>query len=99
MAIDDAAPFMARLREAEGMGARALEFAILTAARSGEARGASWAEIDLEAGIWTIPANRMKGAREHRVPLSKVATRLLNDLPRMAGTNLVFCFLKFRRIG
>lgn len=90
MAIDDAAPFMARLRDAEGMGVRALEFAILTAARSGEVRGASWDEIDLEAGIWIIPGNRMKAGKEHRIPLSKATIRLLKGLPRMAGTNLVF---------
>lgn len=89
MPVDDAAPFMVRLREAEGMGARALEFAILTAARSGEVRGATWNEVDLKAGVWTIPANRMKAGKEHRVPLSKAAKDLLDGLPRMAGTDLV----------
>jgi len=90
MAIDDTAPFTARLRGIDGMGARALEFAILTAARSGEVRGAAWDEIDLEAGIWIIPGNRMKAGKEHRIPLSKPAIRLLKELPRMAGTHLVF---------
>jgi integrase len=82
--------FIRRLRDAQGMGARALEFAILTAARSGEVRGATWSEIDLNAAIWTVPKNRMKMGREHRVPLSPAAVALLNALPRMAETNLLF---------
>jgi len=90
LAIDDAGAFMARLREQQGMGARALEFAILTAARSGEVRGARWPEIDLEAGIWTVPAERMKAGREHRVPLSDEALALLAKVPRMGNTDLVF---------
>lgn len=84
------ASFMAQLRQAEGMGARALEFAILTASRSGEVRGATWDEIDLEAGEWNIPDNRMKAAKAHRVPLPDAAVRLLKGLPRMAGNHLVF---------
>jgi len=72
------------------MGARALEFAILTAARSGEVRRATWAEIDMEAAVWVVPADRMKAAREHRVPLSSPAIALLKALPRMAGIDLVF---------
>lgn len=82
--------FMQRLRAMDGMGARALEFAILTAARSGEVRGARWPEIDLEAGVWTVPAARMKAGREHRVPLSKPALELLRALPRIADNDLVF---------
>jgi integrase len=78
------------LRDAKGMGARALEFAILTAARSGEVRSSTWAEIDLKAGVWTVPGNRMKMGREHRVPLSPTAIALLNALPKMAGTDLLF---------
>ena len=58
----EAPAFMAKLRAREGMGARALAFAILTAARSGEVRGATWAEIDLDRAVWTIPAERMKAA-------------------------------------
>ncbi len=81
---------MVRLRRVGGMGARALEFAILTAARSGEVRGAIWEEIDLEAGTWTIPASRMKMSREHRVPLSEAAVVLLKSLPRQAGSSFVF---------
>jgi len=90
MVVAEIASFMARLRAAEGGAARALEFAILTAARSGEVRGATWSEIDQAAGIWTIPANRMKAGKEHRVPLSKAALALLASLPRMAGNNLIF---------
>ena len=88
--IDQAAAFMKRLRDAEGMGARALEFVILTAGRSGEVRGATWSEIDLAAATWTIPGTRMKAGKEHRVPLSPPALELLKGLPRMAGTDLVF---------
>jgi integrase len=86
----DIGDFMRRLREANGMGARALEFAILTAARSGEVRGATWTEIDQKAAVWTVPGNRMKMGREHRVPLSPPIIALLNALPRMAGTDLLF---------
>lgn len=82
--------FMERLSEQEGMGARALQFAILTAARSGEVRGATWAEIDLNAGTWTIPEGRMKAGKEHRIPLSQSAIDLLKKLPRIAGTDLAF---------
>jgi len=90
LAVGEVGAFMARLRKQEGQGAKALEFAILTAARSGEVRGATWAEIDLAAKVWTIPAERMKAGKEHRVPLSAAALELLNALPRMAGTDLVF---------
>ena len=77
-----AGAFMAALRQREGVAARAVEFAILTAARSGEVRGAAWAEIDLDARLWVIPAERMKAKREHRVPLSAAALSLLNTIPR-----------------
>ena len=82
--------FLVALRQQEGLGARALEFAILNAARSGEVRGATWAEIDLDAAVWTIPAGRMKAEKEHRVPLSAESLALLGTLPRMVGTDLVF---------
>lgn len=88
--IDDVGAFMAQLRQAEGMGARALEFAILTAARSGEVRGARWAEIDVAERVWTVPAGRMKAGREHRVPLSPAAIALLEALPRFGGVDVVF---------
>lgn len=82
--------FIADLRTRDGMAARALGFAILTAARSGEVRGATWDEIDLPGKTWTVPASRMKARREHRVPLSDEAVALLSALPRMTDTNLVF---------
>jgi len=88
--IDGMHEFMKRLRAAEGMGARALEFAILCAARSGEVRGATWAEVDIDAAMWVIPAARMKAGREHRVPLPERALELLEAVPRFEGTDLVF---------
>lgn len=86
----DVPAFMADLRQRDGMGARALEFAILTAARSGEVRLATWGEIDLKAKLWTIPDERMKAGKAHRVPLSEPAIKLLKALPRMAGTEYLF---------
>lgn len=79
----DMGAFMAALRQQEGIAAKALEFAILTAGRSGEVRAATWAEIDFDARIWTVPAEHMKMNREHRVPLSKAAVALLKAMPRM----------------
>lgn len=72
--------FMAELRQQNGIAARALEFAILTAARTGEVIGATWAEIDFEARLWTVPAGRMKAGRDHRVPLSEAAMAILRLL-------------------
>ena len=83
-------PFMVALRRVQGIGARALEFAILTAARSGEVRLAEWREIDLQSATWIVPADRMKARREHRVPLSNGGLHLLNSLPRFDGTDLIF---------
>src|SRR6516165_10035380 len=74
------ADFMARLREHDTTAARALEFAILTVARTSEVLGAKWDEIDLEGRVWTIPASRMKGGREHRVPLSETASLILKKM-------------------
>lgn len=83
--------FVKRLRsEQKDLAARALEFAILTTARDGEVRGATWDEIDLKAAVWIIPAERMKAGREHRIPLSRAAVKLLNALPRIAGNEMVF---------
>jgi integrase len=90
IALDDAPTWFADLRKREGFGARALEFAALTAARSGEVRGAAWSELDLDKGLWTIPADRMKMDREHRVPLTPAALALLRALPRLADNDLVF---------
>jgi integrase len=80
--------FMADLRQRDGMGARALEFAILTAARSGEVRGMTWDEVDLDAKLWTVPADRIKSGRKHRVPLSDAALAVLEAMPEREG--LVF---------
>lgn len=82
--------FWRSLAEQSGMGACALRFVILTAARSGEVRLATWDEIDMDAGIWTVPEVKMKAGREHRVPLSAPALELLRNQSRMVGCNLVF---------
>ena len=82
--------FMMALRGQGGMGARALEFAILTAARSGEVRGATWSELDLDAAVWVVPAARMKMKKEHRVPLSVAALELLQRLPKSEPAELLF---------
>jgi integrase len=74
---------MATLRQQENIPARALEFAILTATRTDEARLARWCEIDLAARAWSIPGERMKGKREHRIPLSDAALQLLAALARL----------------
>src|SRR5580658_348643 len=77
--------FMAELRRQDGIGARALEFAILTAARTGEAIGATWDAIDIDQKIWTIPAERMKAGKEHRVPLSAVTTEILHAMAKLSA--------------
>jgi integrase len=78
------------IRAMDSIGARCLEFTILTACRSGESRGALWTEIDLERGLWTIPAQRMKMKRDHRIPLSGAAIELLQRTPQFDNTDLVF---------
>ena len=88
--LDDADAWLADLRKRDGFPARALEFLTLTAARSGEVRGATWDEIDLEKAMWTVPAQRMKMQREHRVPLTTEAVALLKALPRLDGNPLLF---------
>lgn len=90
MPFEDARAFMAMLSKRKGISARALEFCILTAARSGEVRHATWDEIDLETDLWIVPAETMKARREHRVPLSKEARAILETLPRLAHSQLVF---------
>jgi len=82
--------FLVELRKQEGTGARALEFAILTAARSGEVRGATWSEVDLTDAKWTIPAERMKAKKEHRVALNNEAVALLKTTPEAERTGLIF---------
>jgi len=88
--VGEIGAFMKTLRSQAGMSAQALEFTILTAARSGEVRGARWTEIDLDAATWTVPGERMKAGKEHRVPLSDVALAVLNALPHADRNALVF---------
>jgi integrase len=86
----EVAGFIADLRMREGGAAAALEFAILTATRTGEVIGAQWSEIDLRAGVWTIPANRMKTGVEHRVPLSEQALAVLRRTAATKVNDVVF---------
>lgn len=82
--------FMQELRKRDGIGPQAVEFLILTAARSGEVRGAKWSELDLDQKIWVIPSARMKAEREHRVALSQAAIVLLSKRPRLEGCEFIF---------
>ena len=82
--VEELPGFMEKLRQQTWMGAKALEFLILTAARSGEVRGATWAEIDIEKRVWNVPAIRMKAGRSHTVPLSDDALELIKNVPRMS---------------
>lgn len=90
LAYDQASKFMQQLRQCDGFGARALEFLVLTACRSGEVRGAKWQEMDIQEKLWFIPADRMKMKRDHRVPLSEAAIKVLVKLPRLDGCDFVF---------
>jgi integrase len=90
LSLADASHWLADLRTRHGSATRALEFMVLTAARSGEIRGAKWSEVDLDARLWTIPADRMKAGKEHRVPLTDAGAALLSRLDRMAGSEFVF---------
>lgn len=90
LAIDELPAFFADLQLQHGMGARALQFGILTASRPGEVRGCVWSEINLDAAEWRVPATRMKAGREHRVPLTRPALDLLRSLERSATSELVF---------
>jgi integrase len=100
MAYVEVPAFMARLRERDGgIAARALAFAILTGCRTNEVLGATWDEIDLGSRVWTIPAARMKAGREHRVPLSEAAARLLEDMGRISVSEFVFPSLDKRSRG
>ncbi|CRI66642.1 tyrosine-type recombinase/integrase [Thiocapsa roseopersicina] len=86
----DVGAFLVELRRLTSVSARALELLILTACRTGEVLGAQWTEIDLPARVWTIPAARMKGNREHRVPLSDAAMAVIETLPRIVNHPYVF---------
>jgi integrase len=82
--------FMAQLRACQSVAARALEYAVLTAARSGEVLSARWGEINLGKAIWTIPAHRMKAGKEHRVPLSNRAVAILTELKETRTNDFLF---------
>jgi integrase len=82
--------FTAELREQDGFAAAALEFLILTATRTGEVIGATWDEIDLDAAVWTIPPDRMKAGKEHRVPLAMPALAVLKRLRKLDLRPFVF---------
>jgi integrase len=97
MPFDDLPAFMASLREREGIAPRALEFAILTAARSGEVLGARWDEVNVDTGQWIVPATRMKAGREHRVPLSARAVEILRQMEQAQFSEFVFPGLKRNR--
>jgi integrase len=86
----DIAPFMAKLRQDTSAAAKCLEFIVLTAARLGEATGAMWSEIDFANRIWTIPAGRMKGGKEHRIPLSDAAMAVLEAMRAVRMSDFVF---------
>lgn len=87
---EDMPAFFAALGQQDGAGARALEFVILTAARSGEVRGATWDEFDLDAGKWVVPASRMKAKKEHRVALSAQAVALIRKQQELSVSRFVF---------
>ena len=89
LAYDAVPAFVRALHKREAVAALALEFTILTAARSGEVIGGNWAEVDLDKAAWTIPANRMKAAKEHRVPLSLRAMEILESLKPL-GSDWLF---------
>jgi integrase len=86
----DMGAFIVELRKQKGIGAAALEFAILTAARSGEVRGATWSEIDLDAKLWKIPGERMKAGKEHVVPLSDAAVAIVKRMEKERTNGWVF---------
>jgi len=82
--------FMSKLRNNESISAKALDFLILTAVRSGSVRNATWAEIDFDEKLWIIPAEHTKNKKEHRVPLQPQAIKLLKSLPILEGSSIVF---------
>ena len=99
VSVAEVGVFMNALRAQKGVGAKALEFAVLTAARSGEVRGATWSEIDVSEKVWTIPGPRMKSGKEHRVPLSPAAMKVIEALPRSSDDDHVFASPKGGRLS
>ena len=94
MVVDEVPGFIARLRQEQAIAARALEFLILTAARSAEVTGMLWGEVDLRNRVWAIPGLQMKSGREHRVPLSDRATAILHGLEHLPDNPHVFPGIK-----
>lgn len=92
MPFEDVPDLIAALQQRDAVAARALEFLILTAGRSGEIREAVWSEVDLEAKVWAIPAARMKASRAHRVPLSNRAVQILIEMRALRGLTDGFIF-------
>lgn len=90
LSLVEAPDWYVDLKARKGTATRALEFLALTAARSGEVRGAEWAELDLNEKVWTIPSERMKANKEHRVALTQYAAELVSNLPRLQGSPYVF---------
>lgn len=90
MPYADVPGFIISLREREAIAARALEFLIFTASRTGEIRGAVWNEFDFDRGVWTVPAERMKAGRLHRVPLTARASEIVQALQRVSTSDYVF---------
>lgn len=90
MPYDELPAFMAELRGNGSISALALQWLILTCTRTSEALGAKWSEVDLDAAVWTIPADRMKAKQEHRVPLTEAALAILKALPRITGNDHLF---------
>ncbi|GAA0567891.1 tyrosine-type recombinase/integrase [Halomonas salifodinae] len=97
MPYDDVAAFMAELQGYASISSKALQFLIFTATRTSEVLRSDWMEIDLDNETWTIPADRMKARREHRVPLSRQAVELLAKLPRVQGNTHVFPGARYGR--
>jgi integrase len=89
--------FMTDLRDLEGVAARAFEFAILTVARTGETIGGKWPEVDFAERVWTVPAERMKGKKEHRVPLSNAAIAILEEMQAIRSSDFIFPGAKAKR--
>jgi integrase len=90
MPFDKVPAFLAEVRQLSGVSARALEFCILTAARTGEVLGARWDEIDFDNKIWTVPAHRMKAGNEHRVPLPDHAMKILKEMKKGRVSDFIF---------
>jgi integrase len=90
MAYQDVPAFVASLQAQQSVTAMALEFTIMTVARSGEALSARWSEIDIAQAVWTVPGKRMKGGREHRVPLTERALEILAEAQKMGASEFVF---------